>query len=212
MRSNTGGLSKAGAKLSGDALDRLIGRVKSGEVAAFEEVYFIYGKKILSYIYRMTGSRADAEDLTQETFVSAFHKIGTLKENPKFQSWLYRIAQNKVYQGFRTRPPHHESIDADEGLDVSDMRRLTSSMKNPESSIMSKELQEVVQGVINSLPEKYREVFVLSAVHQLRYQEISRIVGRSLASVKSDIHRARLRVRDKVKTYLGEDYGMSGLL
>ena len=212
MRPSTGGLSKAGAKLSGDALDRLIARVKSGEVAAFEEVYFIYGKKILSYIYRMTGSRADAEDLTQETFVSAFHKIGTLKENRKFQSWLYRIAQNKVYQGFRTRPPHHESIDANEGLDASDMRRLTSSMKNPESSIMSKELQEVVQGVINSLPEKYREVFVLSAVHKLRYQEISRIVGRSLASVKSDIHRARLRVRDKVKAYLGEDYGMSGLL
>ena len=212
MRPKTGGLSKAGAKLSGDALDRLIGRVQSGEVAAFEEVYSIYGKKILGYIYRMTGSRADAEDLAQETFVSAFHKIGTLKENRKFQSWLYRIAQNKVYQRFRTRPPHHESIDADEGLDASDMQRLTASVKNPESSIMSKELQDVIQGVIDSLPEKYRQVFVLSAVHKLSYQEVSEIVGRSLASVKSDIHRARLRVRDKVKVYLGEDYGMSGSL
>ena len=181
-------------------------------MAAFEEVYSIYGKEILSYIYRMTGSRADAEDLTQETFVSAFHKIGTLKENRKFQSWLYRIAQNKVYQRFRTRPPHHESIDADEGLDASDIRRLATSVKNPESSVMSKELQEVIQGVINSLPEKYREVFVLSALHRLRYQEISEIVGRSLASVKSDIHRARLTVRDRVKAYLGENYGMSGLL
>ena len=211
MRPKTGGLSK-GAKLSGDALDRLIGRVQSGEVAAFEEVYSIYGKKILGYIYRMTGSRADAEDLAQETFVSAFHKIGTLKENRKFQSWLYRIAQNKVYQRFRTRPPQHESIDADEGLSAVDMRRLKTSVKNPESSIMSKELEDVIQRVIDSLPEKYREVFVLSAVHKLSYQEISEIVGRSLASVKSDIHRARLRVRDKVKAYLGEDYGMSGLL
>ena len=212
MRPNTGGLTKAGTGVSADALDRLIGRVKGGEVTAFEEVYYIYGKKILSYIYRMTGSRADAEDLTQETFVSAFHKIETLKENRKFQTWLYRIAQNKVYQRFRTRPPHHESIDSDEGLAASDIRRLTTPMKNPESSIMSKELQEVIQGVINSLPVKYREVFVLSAVHKLRYQEISEIVGRSLASVKSDIHRARLRVRDKIKVYLGEDYGMSGLL
>ncbi len=212
MRPETKGLSKAGARLSGDALDRLIGRVQSGEVAAFEEVYSIYGKKILGYIYRMTGSRADAEDLAQETFVSAFRKIGTLKENRKFQSWLYRIAQNKVYQRFRTRPPQHESIDAEEGLDAADLRRLTTSTKNPESSIMSKELQDVVQRVIDSLPEKYREVFVLSAVHKLSYQEISEIVGRSLGSVKSDIHRARLKVRDRVKAYLGEDYGMSGLL
>ena len=212
MRPETKGLSKAGARLSGDALDRLIGRVQSGEVAAFEEVYSIYGKKILGYIYRMTGSRADAEDLAQETFVSAFRKIGTLKENRKFQSWLYRIAQNKAYQRFRTRPPQHESIDAEEGLDAADLRRLTTSTKNPESSIMSKELQDVVQRVIDSLPEKYREVFVLSAVHKLSYQEISEIVGRSLGSVKSGIHRARLKVRDRVKAYLGEDYGMSGLL
>ena len=197
--------------MSGEALDRLIDRVKSGEVTAFEEIYSIYGKKILGYIYRMTGSRADAEDLTQETFVSAFNKIGTLKENQKFQSWLYRIAQNGVYQRFRSRPPHHESIDTEEGLGASDAGRLTSTSKDPEGSIMSKELQEVVQQVINSLPEKYREVFVLSAVHRLSYQEIGEIVGRSLASVKSDIHRARLKVRDKVKAYLGDNYGMSGL-
>ena len=152
MRPKTGGLDQTGTKLSVDALDRLIGRVQSGEVAALEEVYSIYGKKILGYIYRMTGSRADAEDLAQETFVSAFHEIGTLKENRKFQSWLYRIAQNKGNQRFRTRPPYHESIDADEGLDVADMRRLTTSVKNPERAIMSKELHDVIRGVIDSLP------------------------------------------------------------
>ncbi len=212
MTTDVRGLKNSGGKIPGEALERLIQRVKSGEVAAFEEVYSVYGKKILNYVYRMTGSRTDAEDLTQETFVSAFTKIGTLKENRKFQSWLYRIAQNKVYQRFRARPPHHESIDSEEGMDLSDLQKLGTPVKDPESSVMSKELQRVIQASINSLPEKYREVFVLSAVHKLSYQEIGEIVGRSLASVKSDIHRARLRVRDRVKTYLGENYGMSGLL
>lgn len=207
----TGKLGKSSSGLTGEGLERLVERAKSGEVAAFEEMYSIYGKKILNYVYRMTGKRADAEDLTQETFVSAFDKIHTLKENRKFQSWLYRIAQNKVYQRFRTRPPQHESIDAEEGLSASDREHLESTLKDPESSVISKELQEVIQRVINSLPEKYREVFVLAAVHKLSYQEISEIVGRSLASVKSDIHRARLRVRDKVKAYLGGNYGMSDL-
>jgi len=77
---------------------------------------------------------------------------------------------------------------------------------------MSKELQPVIQKSIYSLPEKHREVFVLSAVHKLSYQKFVEIVGPSLAAVKSDIHRARLRIRDKVNSYLGEDYGMSGLL
>ena len=207
----TGKLGSSSSGLTGEGLERLVERAKSGEVAAFEEIYSIYGKKILNYVYRMTGTRADAEDLTQEAFVSAFDKIHTLKDNRKFQSWLYRIAQNKVYQRFRTRPPQHESIDAEEGLSASDREQLESTLKNPESSVISKELQEVIQKVINSLPEKYREVFVLAAVHKLSYQEISEIVGRSLASVKSDIHRARLRVRDKVKAYLGGNYGMSGL-
>ncbi|MDA2939236.1 RNA polymerase sigma factor, partial [Acidobacteria bacterium AH-259-A15] len=69
----------------------------------------------------------------------------------------------------------------------------------------------VIEQVISQLPDKYKEVFVLSAIHKLSYKEISEIVGRSLASVKSDIHRARVEVRDKIKTYLGENYGMSNL-
>ena len=77
---------------------------------------------------------------------------------------------------------------------------------------MARELDGIINKVISELPAKYREVFVLSALHRLSYQEISEIVGRSLAAVKSDIHRARVTVRDRIKTYLGENYGMSGLL
>ena len=69
----------------------------------------------------------------------------------------------------------------------------------------------MIHRAIGELPEKYKTVFVLSAIQKLSYLEISKIVNRSLASVKSDIHRARVAVRDKIKTYLGDNYGMSKL-
>ncbi len=203
---------KAEPALSGEQLDELISRVKNGEVDAFQRVYELYGRKIVNYIYRMTGSRAEAEDLTQDTFVLAYKKIQSLKENRKFQSWLYRIAQNNVYQKYRGKRPHFESIDQEEGPGLGEVQNLPSSTKSPEERVLSEELQQVVHSVINELPEKYKEVFVLSALHKLSYQEISDIVGRSLASVKSDIHRARVTVRDKIKKYLGDNYGMSSLL
>ena len=74
--------------------------------------------------------------------------------------------------------------------------------KGPDESLEARELEDVVEGAIGDLPDKYREVFVLSAIQHLSYQEIADIVGRSLASVKTDIHRARLAVRKQVKDYL----------
>lgn len=199
--------------LSADALGELVEKVKSGDVEAFRQLYDHFGTKIVNYIYRLTGSRAEAEDLAQDTFVLAFNKIQTLQENSKFQSWLFRIAQNNVYQRYRGKQPQVESLDVDdEGGQTFEARKLASSEKGPEEQILAEELHEVVRKVISELPPKYREVFILSAIQHLSYQEICEIVGRSLASVKSDIHRARVFVRDRVKEYLGENYGMSGML
>ncbi len=191
-------------------LDALVNAGKNGDVTAFSQLYALYGKKILNYIFRLTGSREEAEDLMQDTFVLAFRNLHSLKENGKFQSWLFRIAQNNVFQKYRGKMPQIESIDA-EGSENAVVAELASGTKGPEETILSDELERVVQRVITELPEKYRQVFVLSAIQKLSYQEISEIVGRSLASVKSDIHRARVEVRDKIKEYLGDNYGMSNL-
>lgn len=79
---------------------------------------------------------------------------------------------------------------------------LVDERKGPQEAFQAGELERVVQEVIIALPEKYREVFVLSAIHDLSYQEIAEVVGRSLPSIKTDIHRARLQVRKRVKEYL----------
>lgn len=211
MTNNSNGRRKASPVIPGGQLDALVTRVKAGDTEAFERLYGIYSRRIVNYIYRMTGSRADAEDLTQDTFVQAHRKISTLKENRKFQSWLFRIAQNLVYQKFRGKRPLLDSIDAEDSQELSDVQKLATPIRSPEAGVLATELQEMVEKVIEELPEKYREVFVLSALHRLSYLEISEIVGRSLAAVKSDIHRARLKVREKIKAYLGKDYGMSNV-
>ena len=81
-------------------------------------------------------------------------------------------------------------------------RQLVDERKTPDESFESEELEKVIQDVVTDLPTKYREVFVLSALRHMSYQEIAEIVGRSLPSVKTDIHRARLEVRKRVKGYL----------
>ena len=151
----------------------------------------------------MVNSVEEAEDLTQETFVTVYQKLDTLKDNDKFEPWLFRIARNYVYQKYRSRPPATVSVDAvdDEGQEII---QLADERKNPDEEYQAGELRDVIENVVSDLPEKYREVFVLSALKRLRYEEIAEIVGRSLPSVKTDIHRARLEVRKRVKDYLRE--------
>lgn len=199
----------SGNAIGAERLSDLVHQAKGGDVEAFHEIYRIFGEKILNYVHRLTGSREDAEDLTQDTFILAFRKLGTLKDDRKIQSWLFRIAQNNVFQKYRGKTPMIESLDDEEASELSESQRFSGPTKGPEDAVLSNELSEVIDRVIRDLPPKYRQVFVLSAIQKLSYQEISEIVNRSLASVKSDIHRARVTVRDQIKAYLGENYGMS---
>jgi RNA polymerase sigma-70 factor (ECF subfamily) len=187
--------------IDADLLVGWIKRAKNGDVSSYQKIYDLFSRKILNFIYRMVNSVEEAEDLTQETFVTVYQKLGSLKDNTKFEPWLFRIARNFVYQRYRSRPPSSVSLDAlDEDGQL--VTQLVDERKTPDESFESEELEKVIQEVVIDLPTKYREVFVLSALRHMSYQEIADIVGRSLPSVKTDIHRARLEVRKRVKGYL----------
>jgi RNA polymerase sigma-70 factor, ECF subfamily len=182
-------------------LKQWVGKAKKGDVASFQEIYVAYVHRVLNFIYRMVKSPEEAEDLTQETFVSVYRNLRALKDIAKFEPWIFRIARNFVYQRNRAHSPSTVSIDEldDDGLAVI---QLVETGKNPDEAFQAGELEDSVEKAIAGLPEKYREVFVLSAMQHLNYQQIAEIVGRSLPSVKTDIHRARLEVRKRVKDYL----------
>ena len=178
-----------------------IQRAQKGDIGSYQNIYDGFARKVLNFIYRMVHSSEEAEDLTQETFVAVYQKLGTLKDSDKFEAWLFRIARNFIYQRYRKRPPATVSIDAP-SEDGRRMTELVDGRKNPDEEYQTQELEGVITDVIANLPEKYREVFILSALQHLSYQQIADIVGRSISSVKTDIHRARLEVRDSVKKYL----------
>jgi RNA polymerase sigma-70 factor, ECF subfamily len=178
-----------------------IQRAQKGDIGSYQNIYDSFARKLLNFVYRMVHSLEEAEDITQETFVAVYQKLGTLQDIDKFEAWLFRIARNFIYQRYRKRAPAAVSIDAP-SEDGRLMTELVDSRKNPDEEYQTQELEGVITNVIAELPEKYREVFVLSALQQLSYQQIADIVGRSLPSVKTDIHRARLEVRDSVKKYL----------
>ncbi len=194
-------LNPGGVALDTALLARWIEQAKRGDLAAFQNIYELFSRKVLNFVYRMVASIEEAEDLTQETFVTVYQKLGSLKDDAKFEPWLFRIARNFVYQKYRRRTPATVSVDLqdEEGRNIAE---LVDERKGPQEEFQAKELEHVVREVILDLPEKYREVFIFSAIHHLSYQEIAEIVGRSLPSVKTDIHRARLHVRKRVKEYL----------
>jgi len=184
-----------------DRLELWISQAKGGNLGAFQELYDHFARKVFNFIYRMIASSEEAEDLTQDTFIMVYRKLGTLKDNSRFEPWLFRIARNFVYQRYRRRPPPMVSVD-DQDEAGRAAAELVDERKNPQEVFQAEELEQRVQQVILGLQEKYREVFILSAIHHLSYQKIAEIVGRSLPSVKTDIHRARLQVRNQVKEYL----------
>jgi len=183
------------------ALLEWIKKAKKGDLVSYQRLYDHFAKRVLNFIYRMVNSVEEAEDLTQDTFVTVYRKLNSLKDDARFEPWLYRIARNNVYQRYRNRPPAMIAIDSetDDGRKATE---IADGRKSPDDEVQTAELKHVIHTVILELPEKYREVFVLSALRRLRYDEIAEIVGRSLASVKTDIHRARLQVRERVKSYL----------
>jgi len=184
-----------------DVLGQWIRKAKKGDIDSYKKIYDAYARKVLNFIYRMVNSIDEAEDLTQTTFLAVFQKLGTLKNNKKFEPWLFRIARNFVYQMYRNRSASTISADI---LDQNGqpLTQIPDARKSPDESFQVKELEQIVADAIKSLPEKYREVFVLSALQRLSYQQIAETVARSLPSVKTDIHRARLEVRKRVKEYL----------
>lgn len=197
----TKNLNPGGSNVDPVTLIKWIRRAKKGDIESYQEIYKVFARKVLNFIYRMVNSPEEAEDLAQETFVAVYQKLGTLKDDSKFEPWLFRIARNFVYQRYRTRSPSTVSIDAlDENGQA--ITQLVDTKKNPDEAFQSVELEDVVADVIAGLPEKYREVFILSALQHLSYQQIAEVVGRSLPSIKTDIHRARLEVRKRVKDYL----------
>jgi RNA polymerase sigma-70 factor, ECF subfamily len=182
----------------------IIQRARNGDLEAFRQIHDEYARRILNFIYRMVDSREDAEDLAQNVFLIAFHKLGKLQDGDRFESWLYRIARNEIYQTFRKKrgdPVMQESPKSGDDNQVPQFE-CADERPSPQDKVLHQELGATIRRVLNLLPPKLREVFILAVIYEKSYSEISEIVGRSLLSVKTDIFRARSHARKHLGHYL----------
>jgi RNA polymerase sigma-70 factor (ECF subfamily) len=179
---------------------RLVEDALNGSPEAFKSIYECYGARIYNFLFRLLGSRDEAEDATQQTFLIALRRLGTLRDPDLLESWIYRIARNEVYQKYRRKQV--DSLEDDSSRPFTEKTEDPRMHGQPEKTLLNEELGEALQSTLNSLPLKLREAFILAVVFEMSYQDISDIVGRSLLSVKTDIYRARLLAKEKLNRYL----------
>ena len=166
----------------------LADRCRAQVPGAFEEVYRAYAPKIFGLICRLAG-RTDAEDLLQETFLAAHRKLGSYRGDAALGTWLYRVATNVCIDHLRSRG-HRSGKLADELPDeVEDGRR-------PEGAILGVIDRLDLERALASLPPGARSVFVLHDVEGFEHKEIAEMLGVTDGTSKSQLHRARIRLRD----------------
>ncbi len=187
-------------------ISRLIEEARTGNREAQQAVYELFAPRIFNFLVRLSGSRQEAEDATQQTFLSVLQQLHKLRDTRQLESWIYRIARNEIYQKFRRKKP--ESLE-NAGLN-SEANQIEEERPhaNPEKLVLNSELRGRLESALGKLPLKSREVFILAVIQGLAYREISTIVGRSLLSVKTDIYRARLQLRADLGRYLGTSWNV----
>lgn len=172
-----------------------IQRACAGDQAAFEYLYRLHSRRVYAVCLRMVGDPSEAEDLTQDAFLLLFRKIRTFRGESAFSTWLHRLAVNLVLMRFRKKSPPIVTIEA-----TSDPNDETVSpgidMGAPDLLLEGSIDRINLERCIRRLPAGYRRVFVLHDIQGYEHNEIAEILGRSVGDSKSQLHKARARLRE----------------
>lgn len=170
---------------------RLVARSLKQDHEAFGQLIDRHAPAIVNLAYRMVGNRAEAEDLAQEAFLTAFKALSTFRADAKFSTWLYRIAANKCKDWLRARRPGlgQQDVDIDETIDLH-----VAEEQTPEHLLSRQQVAQELEQVIQRLPPLYREAFVLKHVEGLSYEEMEDILGVNGDTLKMRVYKGRLQL------------------
>ncbi len=170
---------------------QLVARSLKQDQEAFGQLIDRHASSIVNLAYRMVGNRAEAEDLAQETFLSAFKSLATFRADAKFSTWLYRIATNKCKDWLRVKRPGGQlhDVDVDEALDTH-----VAEDRTPERLLSQQQVALELEQAIQRLPPLYREAFVLKHVEGLSYEEMQAVLGVNGDTLKMRVYKGRLQL------------------
>lgn len=161
-----------------------------GDLAAFEMLYERHHRRVYSLCLRMVANATEAEDLTQEVFIQLFRKAGSFRGESAFTTWLHRMTVNHVLMHFRKRGVKYEKT-TEEG-EIGELQDVIQSGAERPRYVDRIALDKAVR----ELPRGYRTVFVLHDIEGFEHEEIGKMLGVSVGTSKSQLHKARLRLRE----------------
>jgi len=197
--------------MSGDAEDRaLVERLKTGEEQALEALYHRYSARVYRQASILLGNEAEAEEITQEVFLTLYTKAKTFRGEAAFSTWLYRLTLNAALTRLRRRKKGKEVSYEDylpryepDGHHLGGEGSVVDWSHDAEKQLAGKELQRILQQALDQLRPMDKAVVVLSDLEGVPNREIGKTLGLSVPAVKTRLHRARLFLRGKLAVSLG---------
>jgi len=188
---------------------KLLERIRAGEKNACAECIELHSPGIYRLALRLMKNEADAEEVVQETFLSAFRGIDRFDGRSGLRTWLYRIAYNAAMMRLRRPGPEmvsvEDAVEPEGGLTVP--KSLFAWRDLPEAELEKTEVREELECAIRDLPEKLRAVFVMRELEELSTEDAAAALGVSEDVVKTRLHRARLWLRERLAGYFSPPAG-----
>ena len=173
----------------------LVERARAGDEKAFRLIFDRHAPAVRRFLHDLLRDGESADEGTQEVFVRAHGRLGSLRDDEKLQPWLFGIARHVFHETLRARRARARSpVAADETVD---------HRPTPEGALMGREADALLSDALSQLSEERRAALLLRIDHGLDYEEIRTIMGWSMAKVKNEIHRARLELRSRLEKYVG---------
>ena len=179
---------------------QLIARAQRGDEAAFSELFETHKRRVYSLCLRMTANTAEAEDLSQEAFLQLFRKISTFRGESAFSTWLHRLVVNVVLMHLRKKGLQQISLDETDNSQEEPVKR---DYGDDDRRLIGSVDRISLTRAIGELPPGYRTVFVLHDVEGYEHNEIAQIMGCSIGNSKSQLHKARMKLRESLRREMG---------
>lgn len=189
--------------------EALLKRARKGDTTAYGRLMGAYQERLYSLSFRLLANREDAEEAVQDAFVKAWHSLGKFHGKSSFYTWIYRIAVNASLNrlAHEKRRGRGKTLDLDEILHPEDggtPRELPDPGPNPLERANQMNLEAVIQHEVARLPGDLRVVVVLRDIEGMAYETISESINLPLGTVKSRLHKARTRLQEALRPYMGE--------
>jgi RNA polymerase sigma-70 factor (ECF subfamily) len=178
-----------------------ISLAQQGDASAFEHIYRLHSRRVYALCLRMVGNPAEAEDLTQDAFLQLFRKIATFRGESAFSTWLHRLSVNVVLMKLRKKTLPETSLE--ESTDPEDEANGPRREIGGPDLLLTGSIDRVhLERAIEQLPPGYRQVFVLHDVQGFEHNEIAGLMDCSIGNSKSQLHKARMRLRELLQETL----------